>query len=362
MSTFEQMTERGHERVCFHRDRETGLRAIIAIHSTVLGNALGGTRRWHYASEASAVYDVLRLSEGMTYKAAAASLPMGGGKSVILLPRKDHRATEAEGRAMGRFVHTFHGQYIAAEDVGVDPQFVDWMALETRHVMGGVKLSAGGDPSPFTARGVVNGMKACLAFLGLPVDFGGLTVAIQGVGHVGSNVARILHEAGARLVVADLNAPALNRAVTELGARAVGPEEILSTPCDILCPCALGGVINANLARSLRCRIVCGAANNVLDDPFEDAVVLKNADIVYGPDFVVNSGGLIRLAGLYLEMTEAELEAKYAAIETTTLQVLRQSETLESAHAAAIALARDRIAQGARAARGTRWSEQVYAG
>jgi leucine dehydrogenase len=356
MSMFEQMIERGHERICFHQDQRTGLRAIVAIHSTVLGNALGGTRRWHYACGADALHDVLRLSEGMTYKAAAADLPMGGAKSVILLPRRAHPATEAEARAMGRFVDGFGGAYIAAEDVGVDPQYVDWMALETAHVRGGVKMAAGGDPSPYTARGVVSGMRACIAHLGLPVDFDGLTVAIQGVGHVGMNVARMLHAAGARLVVADLSREAVQRAASELGARVVAPEEILTVKCDILAPCALGGVVDVNLVRALRCRILCGGANNVLGDPDEDAAALKHARIVYGPDFVVNAGGLIQLAGLYLGMSQEELDAKHAAIEATTLEVLRAGESVGSTHAAAVAYARQRIARGARGA-----SEGVYA-
>ncbi|MHC4990384.1 MAG: Glu/Leu/Phe/Val family dehydrogenase [Planctomycetota bacterium] len=356
MSTFQQMTEHGHERVCFFHDAETGLRAIIAIHSTKLGNALGGTRRWHYASEAEALQDVLRLSEGMTYKAAAAGLPMGGAKSVILLPGRDTPATEAEGRAMGRFVDTLSGAYIAAEDVGVDPQFVDWMAMETGHVMGGITRSKGGDPSPFTAHGLVHGMRACLTHLGLASSFEGLTVAIQGVGHVGYNVARILHEAGAKLIVADINAESVQRAAREFGATIATIEEILTADCDVLAPCALGGVISGTDVRSLRCRIVCGAANNILDDPDEDAVALKNAGILYAPDFVVNAGGLIHLAGLYLKMTPEELDQKNADIETTTAQILRESGTMPSTHAAAVAYARRVARQSPRPA------EQVHAG
>jgi leucine dehydrogenase len=204
--------------------------------------------------------------------------------------------------------------------------------------------------------GVVSGMKACIAHLDLPVDFGGLTVAIQGVGHVGHNIARILSAAGAQLIVADINADAAQRAKQEFGATVVTPQEILEVECDILAPCALGGVIDANLARSLRCRIVCGGANNVLGDPDEDGAVLKHAGIVYGPDFVVNAGGLIHLAGLYLKMCPKELEAKHAAIEATTLQVLRDGESMPSTHAAAVAYARKQIAEGARGR-----SERVYA-
>jgi len=343
MNTLDQMIERGHERVCFHHDEKTGLRAIIAVHSTTLGNALGGTRRWRYATEADALYDVLRLSEGMTYKAACAGLAMGGAKSVILLPTSDHPLTEAEARAMGRFVNTFNGDYIAAEDVGVTPQFIDWMALETDHVMGGETLSTGGDPSPHTAHGVVNAMKACLAHLGKPVDFSGLHVAVQGVGSVGGNIVRILTEHGARCTVADVSNEKLKRVVDTYGAEAVSPDAILTTECDILAPCALGGVIDGNLARRLRCPIVCGSANNVLDDPDEDAAMLGNLGILYAPDFVANAEGLIELAGLYLGFTEQELARKVEEIEETTADILQAASQHSSTHAAAVATACARV-------------------
>jgi leucine dehydrogenase len=349
MNIFERMIELGHERVAFHHDQATGLRAIIAIHSTRLGNALGGTRRWHYQTESDALNDVLRLSEGMTYKAACAGLPMGGAKSIILLPEPGLKGSEANARAMGRFVDTFSGTYIAAEDVGVNPQFCDWMALETRHVMGGETLSIGGDPSPYTALGVVNGMKACLASLGLPVDFAGITVAIQGLGMVGFKVARMLTEAGAKVFAAEINQEALLRAADELGVTPVKSDtELLTMPCDILAPCALGGVIDSHIAGRLQCKMLCGGANNILDDPDEDAVVLKQAGVTYAPDFVVNAGGLIRLAGLYLGMSEKEIDRKVAEIETTTAQVLADAANHSSSYAAAVELAKQRIDAGSK--------------
>ncbi len=356
MNTFEQMIDRGHERVCFHQDPASGLRAIIAIHSTRLGNGLGGTRRWHYATESDALYDVLRLSEGMTYKAATADLAMGGAKSVILLPKSGHDSSEAEGRAMGRFVDTFGGTYIAAEDVGVDPQFVDWMALETRHVMGGIRVSTGGDPSPYTARGTINAMRASLAHIGRRPDFGGLTVAVQGIGHVGRHLVAMLVEEGANVIAADICRDRVDRAVDDFGVTAAAPEEILTTECDILAPCALGGVINVNLARKLQCRIIAGAANNVLDDPDEDAVALRNQGIIYAPDFVANAGGLIQLAGKYLGLTSQEVDQKIANIETTTTRILHDAESLPSTYAAAMAYANRRIMEGPPA------KEQVHAG
>lgn len=345
-SMFEQMTARGHDRLCFHHDKETGLRAIVAIHSTALGNALGGTRRWYYESEDDAVYDVLRLSKGMTYKAAISGLPMGGAKSVIMMPHREFGRTEAEARAMGRFVDTFNGAYIAAEDVGVDTQFIDWMAHETNHVMGGETVSRGGDPSPWTALGVFHGMRACLLQAGLGEDFAGKTVALQGVGHVGQNLCKLLHEAGAKLIVADINKTNLNTAVDEFGATVAHVDDILKAECDILAPCALGGVIDGNMVEHLRCPIVCGAANNILDDPEADAVALKTAGIVYGTDFVVNAGGLIHLAGMHLGMTDDELVCKNDEIFTTTQQILELTEHSASSYAAAVEIAEQRIANG----------------
>jgi len=354
MNTFDQMVERQHERVCFHQDRETGLRAIIAVHSTKLGNALGGTRRWHYATEADALYDVLRLSEAMTYKAAVSDLPMGGAKSVVLLPRRGHEAGEAEARAMGRFVETFNGAYIAAEDVGVTPQYVDWMRMETQHAMGGRR---GGDPSPFTARGVLIAMRVALAHQGRPTDLGDLTVAVQGIGHVGRCLVGLLSTEGARIIVSDIDNDRVSAVVDEFGAIACAPDKILTEECDILAPCALGGVISAKLANRLRCRIIVGAANNMLDDPDEDAVALRNQGILYAPDVIANAGGLIHLAGLYMGLSEQAIDRKIDNIETTMARVLQEAESLPSTYAAMVAYAQRRIAGGDPADK-----ERVHAG
>jgi len=344
MKLFEMLADQGHERLTFHHDEATGLRAIIAIHNSVLGNALGGTRRWAYTDEAEAVRDVLRLSEGMTYKAAAADLPMGGAKSVILA-KPGVASTEIEARAMGRFVNTFGGAYIAAEDVGVTPQFVDWMAQETEHVMGGDSVSHGGDPSPFTALGCFNAMKACLKHLGKKVDFAGLTVAVQGVGATGYCVAKLCADAGASVIVTDTNQLNLQRALKDLGVQASN-NDIFSTPCDILAPCALGGVLDENTIRNLKCTIVCGTANNQLLKPIEDGARIKSAGVLYGPDFIVNAAGLIRLAGLYLGLTEAQINIKIDQIEQTTATVLKEAGSLPSVYEAAVAYAKRRIEQG----------------
>ena len=343
---FEQIVNRGHERLCFHHDPETGLRAIVAIHSTALGNALGGTRRWYYASEEDAVFDVLRLSKGMTYKAAVSGLPMGGAKSVIMLPSPDHPRSEAEARAMGRFVDTFGGSYIAAEDVGVDIEFIDWMAMETDHVMGGENVSTGGDPSPWTALGAFHGMRASLVHMGQDDGFSGVKVAVQGVGRVGQNLCRLLQEAGATIVVSDINEAKVDTAVELFDCEVVHHGDILHTECDILAPCALGNIIDGTVVQQLRCSILCGAANNILGDPEEDAVALKTAGIVYAPDFVVNAGGLIHLAGLHLGMSSEQLQQKNEEIFDTTLQILVDGSNASSTYAAAVDLAQSRIATG----------------
>lgn len=352
MNLFDTIARHGHERVCFHWDPSTNLRAIVAIHSTALGNALGGTRRWCYASEESALRDVLRLSEGMTYKAAAADLQMGGAKSVILLSAPNQPGTEAEGRAMGRFVDTFAGQYIAAEDVGVNTQFVDWMASETAHVMGGETVSIGGDPSPFTSLGCFNSMKACLAHTGRTVDFSGLTVAIQGLGATGYKLAKLLRAGGATVYGSDVHEASVTRAVNDLGVIAVAKDrEILHMKCDILAPCALGGALTPAIIEGLQCDIVCGTANNVLADPDVDGAMLSSRGVLYAPDFVANAGGLIRLAGLYLGLTEVQIDQKVADIETTTASVFREAGSMPSTHAAAIAIAKRKIEAGRKSKR-----------
>ncbi len=344
MHTLESMVHHGHERVSFLNDPATGLRAIIAIHSTVLGNALGGTRRYFYANEDDAIFDVLRLSEGMTFKAAAADLALGGGKSVILLNKQGEQPTEAQGRAMGRFVQSHNGAYIAAEDVGVSPQFCDWMAQECKHIMGGEAVSHGGDPSPWTAQGCFNSMKACLRQSGRKPDFSNLAVGVQGCGATGYKLAKLLRAAGAAVMVTDVHVPTMKRAVEELGCVAVGNDRNLFTEkLDILAPCAMGGILDHATIEKLHCDIVCGTANNQLLNPHSDGAYLKRRGILYAPDFISNAGGLIRLGGLYLGMTEAQVDQKVAAIEETMAAVLREGESASSTSDAAIAFAKRRI-------------------
>ena len=348
MKLLQQMTVMGHERVVFHQDPESGLRAIIAVHDTTLGNALGGTRRWCYESEEAALNDVLRLSEGMTYKAAAADLAMGGAKSVILLDVPGQEPTREQACAMGRFVETLEGKYIAAEDVGVNEQFCDWMALETEHVKGGVDVSQGGDPSPFTSLGTFNAMKACLAHAGRPVDFAGVTVGIQGLGATGFRLARLIVDHGGMVLGTDVNPHAIKKATQELDIKVLGDDECLfDHELDIFAPCALGGVVGPEHIAKMKAPIICGTTNNVLVDPDRDAQLLKEKGTIYAPDFIANAGGVIRLAGIYLGLSETEIDRKIEQIESTTATVLKDARSHASAYDAAISYARKRIEHGA---------------
>ncbi|MBI2383799.1 MAG: Glu/Leu/Phe/Val dehydrogenase [Gammaproteobacteria bacterium] len=285
-----------HEIVAFHADPKTGLRALIAVHNTTLGKGLGGCRMWPYRSEREALTDVLRLSRGMTYKAALAGLPQGGGKGVVIGdPRRDK--TPEMMRAMGRFVDSLGGRYVVAEDSGTSVPDIRLMALETRHVGGLADEKAAaagrtGDPSPATAYGVFVGIQAAVRFKLGRDDLKGLRVAIQGVGNVGHRLARHLHEAGARLWVTDIHAPAVERCVREFGATAAAMDGIYALDVDVFAPCALGAVLNDATIPALKATIVAGAANNQLARPRHDRALQKRG-ILYCPDYVINAGGII---------------------------------------------------------------------
>jgi len=342
---FSDITAKGHENVLFCHDKATGLRAIIAVHNTTLGNALGGMRRWHYANEEEMIYDVLRLSEGMTYKAAAADLPMGGAKTVMWTDSPDAQPTQAEAVAMAKFVDRLGGLYIAAEDIGVTTQYIDWMVPVTDHVMGGTSAEQGGDPSPYTAAGVVNGMRAGIRHAGLGDTFKGLTVAVQGLGAVGWKVCQAVHAEGGNLLVADIRDDILEQAVTEFGATVVSVDEIVTAKSDVFCPCALGAVIGNGNIEKLQTKIIAGGANNVLIDPIEDGALLKNKGVIYAPDFVINGGGLIRLAGLYSGFSPDEIDKRVANIEHAIFEILETTES-GTTHDAAIRYAQKRLDAG----------------
>ncbi|MCL6581461.1 MAG: leucine dehydrogenase [Firmicutes bacterium] len=295
MEVFEAMKRHDYEQVVFCYNEAAGLKAIIAIHDTTLGPALGGLRMWPYASEDEAIFDVLRLARGMTYKAAAAGLNLGGGKAVIIGdPRRDK--SEALFRAFGRFVQTLGGRYITAEDVGTTPQDMDYIHMETDYVTG---VSSGhgssGDPSPATAFGTWQGMKAAAKEVFGTESLSGMTVAIQGVGHVGYHLAKHLHDEGAKLVVSDIVPEATARVAEEFGAEVVDVEAIYDVDCEIFAPCALGGVLNPRTVPRLKSRIVAGCANNQLLTE-DDGDALTARGILYVPDFVINAGGLINVA------------------------------------------------------------------
>ncbi len=345
MELFEQMAGMGHERVLFCSSPEVGLQAIIAVHSTVLGPGLGGVRMLPYASMDDALVDVLRLSRGMTYKAAAAGLHLGGGKAVIIGdPKKDK--SEALLRTFGRYVESLGGLYITAEDVGTNMMDMENIMTETRWVTGvPPEQSGSGDPSPVTAYGVLQGMKAAAAWQFGDAHLAGRTVAIQGLGAVGYSLAGYLKEEGARVLATDIDPKRTARAQAELGAEIVPLDEILTADCDILSPCALGAVLDDNTIPRLRCKVVAGAANNQLADEDRHGTALHERGILYAPDFVVNAGGLINV---YSELTGYNREtAMRMALglyqNTTRIFELSRAQGIPPS-AAAHRVAEDRIA------------------
>lgn len=293
MNVFSLLETSDFEQVIFCNDNASGLKAIIAIHDTTLGPALGGLRMWNYDNEDEALEDALRLARGMTYKNAAAGLNLGGGKAVIIGdPNKDK--SEALFRAFGRYVESLNGRYITAEDVGTFEQDMDFIHMETDHVTG---TSDGevGDPSPVTALGIYYGIKASAKEAFGSDSLKDKTIAVQGVGQVAYNLCKHLHEEGAKLIVTDINEDAVARAVVDFNARAVKPDEIYDVDCDIYSPCALGGTINDDTISRLQAKVIAGSANNQLEKE-EHGVLLHEKGIVYAPDYVINSGGVINVA------------------------------------------------------------------
>ena len=299
MAAFDDPAFDDHERVIFCRDVATGLKAIIAIHSTALGPAAGGCRLWQYESDDAALHDVLRLSQGMSYKNAMAGVDFGGGKAVIL-KTPGFAPTAALFERFGEFVDQLDGQYITAEDVGMTVAIMQTIAKRTRYVSGLPQRAgrAGGDPSPKTAFGVFTGIEAAVRFALSRESLRGITVAVQGVGNVGYNLCRYLHAAGARLVVADLDAARVEAACEEFGAAAVRLDEILLQDVEVIAPCALGAILNERSIPKIRAPIVAGGANNQLETR-EDGSRLCDAGILYAPDYVINAGGIINVACEY---------------------------------------------------------------
>ncbi|UOQ84336.1 Leu/Phe/Val dehydrogenase [Gracilibacillus salinarum] len=295
MEIFKYMENNDYEQLVFCQDKQSGLKAIIAIHDTTLGPALGGTRMWTYSSEEEAIEDALRLSRGMTYKNAVAGLNLGGGKTVIIGdPHKDKN--EEMFRAFGRYIQGLDGRYITAEDVGTTVADMDIIHEETDYVTGiSPAFGSSGNPSPVTAYGVYRGMKAAAKEAFGTDILAGKVVAVQGVGNVAYNLCQHLHEEGAQLIVTDINKEAVNRAVKEFNARAVDPNDIYGVECDIYAPCALGATINDQTIPQLKAKVIAGAANNQLKDN-QHGDIIHEMGIVYAPDYVINAGGVINVA------------------------------------------------------------------
>jgi leucine dehydrogenase len=335
-----------HEGVHFFRDAATGLRAVVAVHSTALGPAAGGCRFWRYARSADAVTDALRLSRGMSYKNAMAGLPMGGGKAVILADPETPK-TPALMAAFGRAVESLSGRYVTAEDVGISDADMVEVARETRHVSGlpvaagETGSAAGGDPGPFTAHGVYLGVRAA-ARRGLERDdMAGVRVAIQGVGSVGGGLARLLARDGARLILADVNAERAAALAAELGGEAVPADAILGIEADVVSPCALGAILTAETIAALKAPVVAGGANNQLATP-EDGWRIHQRGIVYAPDYVINAGGIINVGLEYLGQGDrADVEQRIAEIPGRLDTIWDES----SATGDPAALVADRLAQ-----------------
>lgn len=327
----------GHEQVVFASEPKSGLKAIIAVHNTNLGPAMGGCRMWNYVNEAAAVNDVLRLSRGMTYKNAVAGLPIGGGKSVIIGNPKLNKTSDLF-EALGEALERLGGRYVTAEDIGTSPADMANVAKKTKFVAG---LGDSGDPSPYTALGCFVGAQAAVKFHLKRDNMDGLVVAVQGLGHVGYDYARRLHAAGAKLIVADIDEVALERARAEFGAKVVSVDAIYDAEADIYAPCALGATLNpASLAR-IKARIVAGAANNQLaTDDVGD--MLRQKGVLYAPDFVINAGGIIKVCYEYLDKAEAAVEAHVREIGATLTEIFERA-VKEDLPTSVVA---DRVAEG----------------
>lgn len=346
---FDELQTAGHEQVVICSDPKTGLRAIIAIHDTTLGPALGGTRMWMYKSEDAALKDVLRLSRGMTYKAAISGLNLGGGKAVIIGdPRTDK--TEPLFRSFGRFVDGLAGRYITAEDVGMEVQNMEWIYSETKYVTGIPESMGGsGNPSPVTAYGVYMGVKAAAKKAYGSDSLEGKKIALQGAGHVASYFAKHAASEGAKIYLTDIFEDKASQLANEVGAEIVAPDEIYSLDVDIFTPCALGGVVNDNTIEQFKCAVVAGGANNILDDENLHGQMLLDKGIIYAPDYVINAGGIINISS-ELEGYNRELAMQNTQkIYDTTLKVLAYSDEHGiPTHKASNILAEQRIADAAK--------------
>lgn len=350
MNLFGMMANYDYGEVHFARDAATGLRAIVAIHDTRLGPALGGCRFLRYDDEADAVLDALRLARGMTYKAALAGLPHGGGKSVLLRPTTAHFDRGALFRAFGRFVASLAGRYITAEDSGTGLEDMNVVHSVTKHVTGvDESLGGSGDPSPFTALGVRRGIEACVKDRLDRASLEGIHVAVQGVGHVGYHLCKELAAAGAKLSVADIDPLKTERAEREFGATIVPLEQVFDVECDVLAPCALGSALNDDTIPRLRAKIVAGAANNQLAEPRHGEALFQR-DILYAPDYAINAGGLVNVATEVKGYDAEASRTRTLAIYDTILEIAERSRRAQTpTNRIADLMVEERLAQVTRA-------------
>jgi leucine dehydrogenase len=341
---FGQVSFDGHEQIVFCNDKDTGLKAIIGIHNTVLGPALGGTRMWNYENEWSALNDVLRLSRGMTFKSAITGLNLGGGKAVIIGDAKTQKTPELM-RRFGDFVHSLSGKYITAEDVGMTTEDMDTVREVTPYVTGISQDKGGaGNPSPITAYGVFMGMKAAAQFKYGSDVLEDKRIYVEGIGNVGENLVEYLTQEGAEVVIADINQDRLEEVRDKYGATIYGGDDLYSERMDIYAPCALGATINDNTVYKIQADIIAGAANNQLADEKKHGLLLKERGIVYAPDFLINAGGIINVYAELEGYDRAEIMRKTENIFTTTIEILNRAREKDvTTHTAAFDIALARI-------------------
>ncbi|MDY2586750.1 Glu/Leu/Phe/Val family dehydrogenase [Winogradskyella aquimaris] len=342
---FGQVSFDDHEQIVFCNDKDTGLKAIIGIHNTVLGPALGGTRMWNYNNEWEALNDVLRLSRGMTFKSAITGLNLGGGKAVIIGDAKTQKTPELM-RRFGEFVHSLSGKYITAEDVGMTTEDMDTVREVTPYVTGISESKGGaGNPSPITAYGVFMGMKAAAKFKFGSDVLEDKSVYVQGIGHVGEALVEHLVNEGAKVTIADINQERLEEIRSKYDVTIYGGQDIYSEPMDIYAPCALGATINDDTIERLQAKIVAGAANNQLAEENKHGRVLQEKGIVYAPDFLINAGGIINVYAELENYDRQEIMRKTENIYNTTLEILDHAKINNiTTHTAALNIARERIA------------------
>jgi leucine dehydrogenase len=343
---FGQVSFDNHEQIVFCHDKDTGLKAIIGIHNTVLGPALGGTRMWKYNNEWEALNDVLRLSRGMTFKSAVAGLNLGGGKAVIIGDAKTEKTPELM-RKFGEFVHSLSGKYITAEDVGMKTEDMDTVREVTPHVTGiSESLGGSGNPSPVTAFGVYMGMKAAAKFQYGTDKLEGKKVLVQGVGHVGETLVDYLVKEGAVVTIADISEERLNEIRAKFGVSIFSGDDLYSADVDIYAPCALGATLNDETIHKIKATVIAGGANNQLADENKHGLILKERGILYAPDFLINAGGIINVYAEIEKYDKAEAMRRTENIYNTALEIFTYASAHGiTTHQAALKVAQNRIEQ-----------------